>query len=211
MEWFAHFANIFILCSFLVRSILWLRLLSILAGLMLVPYYLYGVAQPLWVPLLWNSLFMAINSVQVVLIVLARRPVRLDGGQRELYELAFLRLSPRQFLTLYGLARIRRVEPGRQLVEQGSPLDELLFLLEGEVRVHREGEANLLRIQRGRFVGEMSFLTGELPCAHVFASCSTRLVAWPRIPLEALLRQDPELRTEMQVILGSDLAAKLRD
>ena len=67
-------ANLLILASFLVRDILWLRMLSILAGFCFMGYA--GLDPiPKLEPMIWNGLFITLNVVQVVRLLLERRPV----------------------------------------------------------------------------------------------------------------------------------------
>jgi len=128
-----------------VRDILWLRLLSILAGIALVPYFLYGEAQVLWVPMAWNGVFTLINLVQVYRLLTERRPVRLTEFERRLHE-----------------------------------------------------------------SGEMSFLTGEPTSASAWADGITVYAAWPCSALRDFFATSPEVHSGMQLILGHDLAHKLR-
>ena len=62
MAWALHGANILILCSFLVRDILALRLLSIGAGILFCTYFF---AHDMMEPIVWNTLFSIVNVVQI--------------------------------------------------------------------------------------------------------------------------------------------------
>lgn len=53
-------ANVFYLMSYSVRDILWLRILTVVGGTLLLPYY-YLQTEPLWAPFGWNLVFLAIN------------------------------------------------------------------------------------------------------------------------------------------------------
>ena len=46
-------ANLLYLASYSVRDILWLRILTIAAAVLLIPYY-YLQSQPLWIAISWN-------------------------------------------------------------------------------------------------------------------------------------------------------------
>lgn len=56
----------------------------------------------------------------------------------------------------------------------------------------------------------MSFLTGEVPGADVQASAPVRVVAWRTDVLKNFLEAHPEVRAAIQLVLGTDLVAKLR-
>ena len=49
-------ANIFYLLSYSVKDIFWLRILTVVAALFLLPYY-YMQSTPLWTPIGWNLFF----------------------------------------------------------------------------------------------------------------------------------------------------------
>ncbi len=209
MQSFAHLANVLFLVSFLVRDILWLRVMSIVGGFALIPYYLYGQAEVLWVPFSWNLVFMTINAVQIYRLILERRPVRLTAAERRLHELVFASLTPRAFSRLVALADWRDADSTDRLVASGAPLEELMLVSDGRVAV-RVGEREVATLEAGRFVGEMSFLTGQEPSADVVAMGQTSYLAWPCDDLRRFLEEHPEVRSGLQLILGTDLARKLR-
>ena len=73
MAYLIHVANVLYLLSYLVKDILWLRLLSILGGVLLMITYVSAV-PPLFTPLAWGAVFAAINGYQIYLLILERRP-----------------------------------------------------------------------------------------------------------------------------------------
>src|ERR1700756_1171105 len=99
MAYLLHAANVLYLLSYLVKDILWLRLLTVVAGLLLLTWALLQ-PQPLWGSVAWNSLFLAINLYQSWLLIMERRPVRLTERESRLYQLVFRSLTPREFVKL---------------------------------------------------------------------------------------------------------------
>jgi Popeye-like protein len=207
MTIFIHVANILFLLSYLVKDILWLRALTIVGGLTLLAYYL-SMPHPVWAAIAWNAVFLLINAWQIRLLILERRPVQLDPDSLALYKLAFRSLKPREFVKILKLARWNEVEPGQHVVERGKPLDQIMVIVGGRVRVEPETGASI-ELRPGCFIGEMSFTTGENPNADVVAIERTRLVSWPQKELHALLEQAIELRAAVQGVIGADLVAKL--
>ena len=61
------------------------------------------------------------------------------------------------------------------------------------------------------FAGEMSFLTGAPTTAAVHVVEPVRFVAWTTGELERFLTKHPSLRAALQLVIGRDLAAKLRE
>src|SRR5262245_20764116 len=99
-----HVANVLYLLSYSVKDMLWLRCLTVVAALCLLPYY-YVQPVPLTAAIAWNLLFIGINLMQIVILLRERRPVTLTVDQQRLYQLAFRSVTPREFLKLLELAR----------------------------------------------------------------------------------------------------------
>ena len=74
MQALIHVANVLYLFSYLVKDILWLRVLAVVAGLVLMAFYVLQ-PTPLLAAIAWNVLFTIINVYQVYLLILERRPV----------------------------------------------------------------------------------------------------------------------------------------
>ncbi|MCB9743850.1 MAG: cyclic nucleotide-binding domain-containing protein [Alphaproteobacteria bacterium] len=207
LAWLVHAANIAILVSFLLRDILWLRLLSILAGLFFIPYFLLQ-PTPMLEPVVWNGLFIGINAVQIVRLFRERRPVHLDAEQARLRALAFPGLSPRQVLALLSVGEWQELAAGQRACVEGERGEALMILVSGRLQV-RACERGLGELAPGAFVGEMAYLTGDCSSATVQALEPCRLMRWSYEPLRAHLKVHPELHAAVQAVLGADLARKL--
>jgi CRP-like cAMP-binding protein len=203
-----HVANVLYLGSYLVKDILWLRVLTVVAGGVLLGYYAL-LPEPLWAAITWNCVFLAINLRQIQVLLLERRPVRLTAPELALYQLAFRSFTQREFSRLLSIARWESFAPGDRFVRRGEPLDRMMVIASGCARVEVDGVAKI-DLMPGRFVGEMSFLTGDKPNADVIAVQPTRVVVWPQSELRAYLGRDAELRAIVQMVIGEDLVAKLR-
>ncbi len=206
MDVLIHVANVLFLLSYSVRDILWLRLLTVVAIISLLPYY---ASNDLYPPIYWNTVFIGINFYQLYRLLLERRPVQLSVEQQRLYRLGFDRLSPRDFLRLLERATWVACATDEVLVEQGRALDRLTVLAEGTAVVEVDGR-RVSELDPGQFVGEMSYISGEPACARVIATRGSRCVHWSRPALDGLLDERQELRAALQNIIGTDLACKLR-
>jgi hypothetical protein len=205
---FIHIANAIYLCSYLVKDILWLRVLTVVAGLVLLGYYLW-MPRPVWAALAWNAVFTVINLWHIRLLLLERRPVRLRPDELRLYQLAFRRLTEREFAQLLAVGDWREVSAGERLVQRGEALDQLIVLASGRVRVEAHGKT-LADLRAGSLVGEMSYVTGQAPNADVIAIEPTRTLSWRDEVLRKVLGTDAKLRAAMEQVIGEDLVAKLR-
>lgn len=205
-----HVANVLYLLSYMVRDILWLRVLSVMAGLCLMPYYCHCGDHPLWAPISWNALFAAVNVFQIVLLVGERWPRALTAPQRRIYETIFPELSPGEFVRLMKMGTQREVPAGTRLVEQGSVVQDMMVLVAGTLEV-RSGDRVIAQSQPGQFIGEMSFLTGEKASADVVAIEPATVISCPQASLRALLDARPSLALKIRAALGRDVVGKLRE
>jgi len=202
-----HVANVLYFFSYLVKDILWLRLLTVVAGSVLLAYYVL-MPVPLWAAIGWNVVFLAINLRQIQVLILERRPVRLSPDELRLHQLAFRSLKQREFAKLLRIAHWENVTADQRFVTKGEPLDRIMVIADGRACVVIAG-AKGVDLRPGCFVGEMSFLTGQTPNADVVATQPTRLVTWPQSELRTFLGRDAELRAIVQTAIGEDLIAKL--
>lgn len=208
MSWLVHLANVFYLAAYLVKDILWLRVVTCLAGVCLLGTLAVQPVLP-WVAIAWNLLFLIINTVHIHLLWLERRPVALHPEEQRLHELVFHALRPRELKRLLAIGELRAHAAGERLVARGQPLDHLMVIVDGEARVH-VGDRALAQLGPGKFIGELSYLTGQPPGAEVRAEGALRVAAWECTRLRAHLERRPEVRGALQHVLGADLASKLR-
>ncbi len=203
-----HVANILYLLSYSVKDMLWLRCLTVVAALCLLPYY-YFQPVPLTAAIIWNLLFSGINLLQIVLLLRERRPVELTEDQHFLYQLVFHRISAREFLKLLEFARWEDAAIGQFLVRKGEKMDRMMVIHSGIASI-RSGERTVAELGPGQFVGEMSFITGDPTSADVVAQKTLRYVSWPKDSLRCLLEERPQLKVALQDAIGADLVCKLK-
>ena len=81
-------ANSIYVVSYMLTSMFWLRLLAIIAAVSTFPYF-YFQAEPLWSALFWQSCFLAVNLVNLVILLYSMRPPILDSFEALVHELKF--------------------------------------------------------------------------------------------------------------------------
>jgi CRP-like cAMP-binding protein len=180
----------------------------VVAGLILLGYYAW-MPRPIWAAIVWNILFSVINARQIGILLRERRPPQLRPDEQFLHEIAFRRLTDREFAKLLSIGEWRDLGAGEHLVRRGEAIQQLIVLASGRVRVDLDGKSRF-QLRAGCFVGETSFLTGRVPDAEVVAMEPTRTLGWQDEQLQKLLARDAELRAALQQVLGEDLVAKLR-
>jgi len=204
-----HLANALYLVSYAVKEILWLRVLTVLAGVMTLVATLEADARAPTAAYVWQGVFFVINVARLVQLVLERRPVRLAPELQRLADGVLRQLRPREIVRLVGIGEVRDHAPGERVVRRGEPLACLVIVLAGTARVVRD-DAAAVELAHGAFVGELAYLTGKPPAADVVAATALKVVRWPSAALRAYLAARPDVRTAIQSVLAADLADKLR-
>jgi signal transduction histidine kinase len=206
-DYLVHFSNILLLVAYSVRDILWLRWFAVAAALTNIPYFLVQ-AEILWPPVLWASVFTAINLFQIALIYMERRPVVLSADEQKLYDLSFRALRPREFLSLMLAGEWRDAAPGQKLLTEGQAAAEVCIPIGGTLEVRRHGEP-VGTLAPGQLVGTGLVLTGNPSPVDATFKSSARYFAWPVNTLRSFLDKKPDLRTTVLRLANQDLAGKL--
>lgn len=102
------------------------------------------------------------------------------------------------------------IEPGRVLIHEGEPVDFLIIVLEGELRVEVAGIGEVARLGSGEIVGEMSFVDTAPPSATVTAAKRTFALFVDRAALGMQLAADPAFGMRFYRALAIFLADRLR-
>lgn len=202
VEILVHAANLLYLLAFLVRDILWLRVLTIAASCFLLPYF-YFQPIPLMLPIYWNLAFTALNIFWVGRLAWERRPIQLNENELRLCELVFHTMTPREMMKLLRLGSWRLADADTCLVNQGHELDELMVIFSGKACIEIDGK-NVTELLPGQFIGGISYITDEAAPANVVALESTRYFVWPKARLKSFLSKKPELHAALQSTLAID-------
>src|SRR6266436_9645334 len=81
-----HLASILTMAAYLLKDILWLRLLTILSCFAGIAFNYFVPATTLWTIIYWNVLFAAINIVQCAIIIRERSGIQFTDEEKELHE-----------------------------------------------------------------------------------------------------------------------------
>jgi CRP-like cAMP-binding protein len=201
-------ANSLYVISYMLTSMLWLRVLAILAAASTFPYF-YLQPEPLWSALFWQSCFLAVNAANLIVLLYSMRPPRFDELESLAYRLKFSDLKPHEAAVLFRLARTVRLSAGEPLLVEHEENETLFLLLEGRCIV-RKGDRDVARLEAGEFVGELSFISGEVISADVLAEGEAALLGWKRSELEPLFRKQGLFHAYLHSLCSSDIAEKLR-
>ena len=202
-------ANLIFMSAYWVKDILWLRLLSIAGSLVILPYY-YFQPEPLWEPMAWSFVYMAIHGFRAWGIIKERRPVDLTDEENTLYKATFTNLTPQQFKKILAHGAWADLDRGSKVVSEGQPAGTLTAVLTGELEA-KKGERMLGTFGPGDFVGLGSIMTDAHEFCDVTVSRPARVFTWDYPALKNTLDADDALKTALRQTAGASLAAKLID
>ena len=208
MEFLIHIANALYMLSYLMRDILWLRVLTVFAASCIIPYF-YFRPEPLMPPIYWNLLFTSMNIYAIWQLLLERRPVRLTEDEQRLRQLVFRPLPPREMIKLLKLGHWENHAPRKCFVEGEQMRDQLALICSGKVYVEVDGQP-VTELREGQFIGGTGFFIEEPSCASVVAIEPTRCMWWPKSKLKNFLKNNPDIHATFQMILGMDLTNRLQ-
>ena len=199
-----HLAFGLIAFSFLVKDILWLRILSIVASLFSVFYNWVIPPDPMWIPIGWNFVFVGLNLYHIAVIIYEKRPVDMSPKHRELYETMFKEMTPVEFLKITKIADWVQFKAGEVITQQDHAVETLNLIYNGTVDV-AVGTEKVAELKDGQFVGEMSFLTEKPATATCIVKHDTELLVWKQQQFKDLLKRNPSLYYSIQSLLSNQL------
>ena len=203
-----HLAFGLIAFSFLVKDILYLRILSIFASLFSVLYNFYIPIEPMWLPIGWNIIFVIVNIYHISVIIYEKRPVDMTDKEKELYETMFKGLTPVEFLKITKVAEWKQYNTPLPIITQGKPVKDLILIYNGAVDV-LVNDTKVAELKDGQFVGEMSFLTEKPATATCKVEHNAECLVWPQQDFKDLLKRNPSLYFTIQSLLSEQVSNNL--
>jgi hypothetical protein len=203
-----HLAFGLIAFSFLVKDILWLRVMSILASLFSIFYNYTIPAEPMWLAINWNIVFVLVNLYHIAVIVYEKRPIKMAPKDKELYETLFKELTPVEFLKITKISNWKKFKCGERIIRHGTPVTDLILIYNGTVDVAVDGKM-VAQLKDGQFVGEMSFLTEKPATADCIVKHDCECLVWKQPEFKDLLRRNPSLYFTIQSLLSAQVSSNL--
>ena len=203
-----HLAFGLIAFSFLVKDIFWLRILSILASLFSVFYNYIIPAEPMWLAINWNFIFVGVNLYHIGVILYEKREIKMDDKNQELYDTLFKEMSPVEYLKISRAAKWETLKPNQRIITQGMPVPDLYLIYNGTVDVIVDNE-EIAELKDGEFVGEMSFLTEKVATATCKVKYEAQCLVWKQKEFKELLKRNPSLYFTIQSVLSAQVSDKL--
>lgn len=203
-----HIAYSLSLLSFLVRDILWLRVIAIASHLCFFAVVYTRSPTPDWSILSWFVVFLVINSFHACRLIYERRLDRMTPEEEQLRAISFPALDRVSVKKLLRLGRWEDLSEGTPLTHEHEVPERLFLVAEGIVEVDVGGRV-VTDLEPGHFVGEMALLAGQAASATTRTRGSTRCLVWDRAALKRRLKRDKDLRTTLYAAAGSNLSQKI--
>ena len=189
-----------------IREVFWLRITLTAAQISLFTYHYYYANNQS--AAFWTAVFVIVNTYNIIKIIIDRRPKIIPDEIRDLYEGIFSNLTTREFLYFWNMGRIRSVTD-EFLINSGEKQNNLLLVLSGTANVEVNGKP-IANLDRGAFIAEISFLTGEPASADVHAIDELIFISWRSERLKNMQHENPAFWMKLQHALSEDLIKKVK-
>lgn len=155
------------------------------------------------------ALFIGFNIYQIAGLVRERLNSRLPEKDLHLLRQSFEGLTDGQISHLLKAAEWQNFDAGDILTRQDAPLDALYFLCTGRATVEIDGSF-VTYLERGSFIGEIAYLTGNPATARVTIEEPSRVLVFSKMRMAKVLAKDSQVSGILYQLLGRDLAMKMR-
>lgn len=120
-------------------------------------------------------------------------------------------LSDQDVDWLAGTGSRESVAPGEMLIRQGTQIDRIFIVLDGELSVLAPGGAEIARVGAGDILGEMSLVDKSPTSASVKVLRAARVLAVPKRSIEERLERDAPFAARFYKAIAIFLADRMRN
>jgi CRP-like cAMP-binding protein len=207
LDYLISLSSLLTVASFSVRAMLPLRALAVASQLFAIPYFMLQ-PTPLWTPVGWTALFMAINLYHITRILLERRPVKFTPDEQKLYDLAFKSFEPRDFLKLLKMGDWRNARQGDKILFRGQPIEQILVPISGAVAASQD-EKVVAQLHPGELIGAGIALTGQASPFNADFAEDARYMAWRVTDVNRFMDKNPDLAIKFNDVINRYLVAQI--
>ncbi|WP_135507606.1 Crp/Fnr family transcriptional regulator [Roseovarius aestuariivivens] len=198
-------AGMFVLGYLIINQIM-LRTMLLIGTMLYIWYYAVVDETPLW-PAIWASAATGTANVIGLLSLFYRGSTwAVPNKYRDIY-VQFDLLPPGDFRKLMRAAHRAMKPAGFQLTREGSRVNTLYYVIDGEVEVAKSGSR--FSIPEGIFVGEVAYLTGNRASASTYLARDSDVLEWEVAMLKQRAARDPRFQLAMDAMISLDLAGKV--
>lgn len=205
---FGHLSYLILALSYWLTNIYWLRVVAVMGSALEIIYFSY-TGGDLAVGIGWTVVFILINLFHLVILTKERLSLRLPEADAPLLRESLSGLGDFQIAKLLRAADWKDYAPGDVLTRQDAPVDALYFLCRGRANVEVSGKF-VTYLEKGTFIGEIAYLTGNPATATVTVEEPSRVLAFSKMKMARVVASDEQISGIMYQLLGRDLAMKMR-
>lgn len=207
LDYLIDLSSLLTVASFSVRGMLPLRVLAAGSQVIAIPYFMLQ-APPLWTPVGWTALFLAINLYHILRMLFERRPVTFSADEQELYDLTFKSFEPRSFLKLLAIGEWKTARRGDRVITRGEPLESIAVPISGSISALLD-DRQFASLSPGELIGASSALSGQPARYHLDAAEDARYMFWAVSDVDDLLGKNPELKIKFSEVVSRHLIGQL--
>lgn len=203
---FGHFTYFLLIVSMLMRRMVTLRLLAVASGLAKIVYRGFFMVDP--VSVLWESIFVLVNIIQLLLIWYYEYHHRFDDEHQHFAQNMPDSVDRSAVKRLLDQSDLQKLQPEQVITREGEKVTELIYIADGIVKIER-GDRVVAICGPGDYVGELSFLSGNPATATATVVKPTRALVFDQARLATAIAGDAQLRRALESALNRNLAGKL--
>ena len=203
-----HLSFLIVALSLAMKDIIFLRILGILSGFVGIFYNYFVTTDPLWIPIIWLSIFIVINIFMISLFYFENLKGNLSAEDIEIWQNNFIGLTVQEFKTIKKISNSKLYDVGDKLISMGKKNKYLYFVNSGNLSVEKNNK-KITTLSQGDIAGEMSFITDALPNADVIANKETKCVLISKDELKSVMIKNPTLHLSITNLFNNNLTKKL--
>ena len=207
LDYLIDLSSLLTVASFSVMAMLPLRALAVASQIFAIPYFMLQ-PTPLWTPVGWTGLFLAINIYHITRILLDRRPVKFTADEQQLYDLTFPNFEPRDFLKLLSLGEWKTAKQGDNIMTRGQPIAQIAVPISGTVAASQD-EKEVTQFHPGEMIGAGIALTGQASAFNADFAEDSRYMSWNVTDVHRFLDKNPDLAIKFDDVLNRYLVAQI--
>jgi len=202
-----HIANFIYLVGSSFKEQIYLRASFVLAAIFEL-YYSFNQNEPLWTIIIWSGGFLFFNTYYLTKFILEKKNLNLSSVEEIIYYKSFSKIDKLNFKRILKLSTIEKVNANVNIINKNEPTKYLYLIVEGLASI-RNNNKILTYTRDGSFIGEMSYLTGDLPSATVHSETNMTLLKWDKDKINKIFKNDYDLESKFKTVLSDDLVSKI--
>ncbi|MEM6939408.1 MAG: cyclic nucleotide-binding domain-containing protein [Pseudomonadota bacterium] len=195
-----------LVASMLLRNLQSLRLMVIASACVACVYSFVWQYDP--VTLFWHVTLILVNVLQIAREWLINRRARFSAEEQKFVQDRLYTLAPGEARQLLNMGVWADGAIGTRLTTQGKPVDNLVYLVDGEVDIQFDG-GTVGACLPGNYVGEMSVLNGGPASATAIVSEPSRYWMISAEQLRQLHSTAPSIAAALELGIAKDLRHKI--